>query len=64
MIKALFDFKAKAPVAVRPEEVDPKIYGDHRSVVLEKGIRYWSFEDETGRNLFLMHHKDQGAEMV
>ena len=41
MIKALFDFKAKAPVAVRPEEVDPKIYGDHRSVVLEKGIRYW-----------------------
>ena len=50
---------AKTTTRVDPSKVDPERYGHHRSAVavgVNESIRHWAFEDETGRDLFIMEH--------
>lgn len=49
----------KTTTRVDPPRIDPERYGHHRSAVavgINEPVRHWAFEDEVGRDLFIMEH--------
>lgn len=50
--KPRYPYLIQAPVSVHPECVSEKVYGEHVSAVIHRGVRTYAFQTEAHRDLF------------